>query len=294
MKQRLQHLAENFPRAAQFYRSTRIRKTRKYFAQKFPRIARFCHNNLELLDRNSSAVKTSWGFSLAGNSMMASGLFEPEETQLIRGLLQEVECVINIGANVGYYCCHALSLGKSVIAVEPIDRNLHYLKRNMVENNWGQQIEIYPVALGSKTDVQKIWGSDTAASLIRGWAGIPESYVTQVPVLTLDRILGSSIASKKTLILVDIEGAEYGMLQGAVNTLVHVPRPIWMVEIGTTMHQPIGTIINPHLVETFRMFFERGYLAQSADADQLTVDMALVKSVARGEATFNSHNFIFR
>lgn len=48
---------------------------------------------------------------------MASGDFEPEETRLIQDLLQEVDTLVNIGANVGYYCCHALSLGKRVIAV---------------------------------------------------------------------------------------------------------------------------------------------------------------------------------
>ena len=54
---------------------------------------------------------TPWGFSLAGHETMAAGKFYPQETRLMRDLSQEVDLLVNVGANVGYYCCHALSLG---------------------------------------------------------------------------------------------------------------------------------------------------------------------------------------
>ena len=150
---------------------------------------------------------------------MAAGTFELEETELVRKLLQEVDVLVNVGANVGYYCCHALSLGKPVIAMEPIARNLHYLLTNIRNNGWSQQAEVFPVALGRRTDILQMWGGGTGASLIKGWASIHESYVTQVPVLSLDRVLGDAIKGKKALILVDIEGAEFMMLQGAAQAL---------------------------------------------------------------------------
>ncbi|WP_089724576.1 FkbM family methyltransferase [Candidatus Thiosymbion oneisti] len=271
-----------------------IRNALKSIVERFPRTAQFYRNNRDLLDRNSSAIETPWGFSLAGHPAMASGTFEPEETRLVRGLLQEVDILVNVGTNVGYYCCHALSLGKPVTAVEPIARNLHYLMRNITENGWAQQAEIFPVALGAKADVLKMWGGGTGASLIKGWAGIPESYVTQVPVLTLDRILGSSLQGRQALILVDVEGAEYAVLQGATNSLRHEPRPIWIVEIGSTIHQPSGVTVNPNLVATFEQFFERGYSAVSADAKKAVVNLETVLAAANGEASFETHNFLFR
>ena len=48
--------------------------------------------------------------------------------------------------------------------------------------------------------------------MVKGWAGISESYVTQVPVLTLDRILGYVLEGKRAQILVDVEGAEYDIM----------------------------------------------------------------------------------
>lgn len=112
--------------------------------------------------------------------------------------------------------------------------------------------------------------------------------------MTLDRILCNALEGKRTLILVDVEGAEYALLQGAVKTLHHEPRPIWMMEIGTTTHQPEGVVVNPHLEATFEVFFEQGYAATTADADQKPIDANMVRSVYEGRDEFGTHNFLFR
>ena len=271
-----------------------IKQTLKSVVERFPQAAQFYRNSRDLLDRNTPAMKTPWGFTLAGHPAMAAGSFEPEETRLVRELLQEVDVLVNVGANVGYYCCHALSLSKPVIAVEPISRNLHYLMRNIQENGWAEQAEIFPVALGAEANVLQMWGGGTGASLVNGWAGISESYVTQVPVLTLDRMLGNALEGKLALILVDVEGAEYAMLQGALKTLQHEPRPIWMMEIGSTTHQPEGVAVNPNLEATFNLFFERGYAATTADSRRVPIDAEQVRAVTKGVGEFGVHNFVFR
>lgn len=238
-----------------------MKKIIRSIVDRFPRVAQFYRNSRDLLDTNMPAKKTPWGFEFSGHDAMAAGEFEPEETRLVRELLLEVDILVNVGANVGYYCCHALSLGKPVIAVEPIERNLHYLLKNIRNNGWAKQAEIFPVALGYGADILEMWGGGTGASLVKGWASTPESYVTHVPVLSIDRILGNALDGKKALILVDVEGAEYAMLQGAMKTLCHDPKPIWMVEITTKEHQPQGVAVNPHLLPTFELFFAQGYTA---------------------------------
>ena len=45
------------------------------------------------------------------------------------------------------------------------------------------------------------------------------------------------------------------MLQGARLTLQNTPRPIWVMEITTSEHQPAGTLINPNFEKTFDVFF---------------------------------------
>ncbi|WP_287601770.1 FkbM family methyltransferase [Thiothrix sp.] len=260
----------------------------------FPRMSLFLRNSRDLMDQKSPAQTTQWGFTLAGHEDMANGIFEPQETQLVRDILKDVDLFINIGANVGYYCCHALSLEKPVIAVEPITRNLYYLLKNIQNNGWKTRAQIFPVALGHDTNILEMWGGGTGASLIKGWASIPESYVTQVPVLSLDRVIGNSLQGKRALILVDIEGAELMMLQGAIQTLAHTPRPIWIVEISSTEHQPTGTLVNPNFTQTFDIFFNQGYRAFTVEERSREVTKLDVLDIATGKCQIGTHNFLFR
>ncbi len=271
-----------------------IRKWLRKALESSPNTANFVRSFRDQLDRYDKPIKTPWGFTLAGHENMAKGDFEPEETRLIQLLLQEVDVLVNVGANVGYYCCHALSLGKRVIAVEPIARNVHYLLKNIQDNGWASQAEIYPVALSTSTDIMTIWGGGTGASLVKGWASIPESYVTQVPVLTLDRLLGSTLEGHRALILVDVEGAEHMLLQGATATLDHQPRPIWMMEVSTTEHQPVGVSINPSFRKTFELFFRHGYQAFTADKKVQPISSDLIAQIESEQLQLSTHNFIFR
>lgn len=267
---------------------------KKYIRKRFPGLVQFRIDMRDWLDRRSPPRVTPWGFTLAGHEAMAAGTFEPDETSLVRQTLKEVDVLINVGANVGYYCCHALSMGIPVIAVEPINRNLHYLLTNILNNGWSQKVEVFPIALGASKNILEMWGGGTGASLVKGWASAPPEYVTHVPVLTLDRILGESIKGKRALILVDIEGAEFPMLQGAFETLRNDPKPIWIVEIASTEHLPKGTTMNPNYSKTFQLFFECGYSAVTANSRMDKIFQVDVDEVVSGAKKLQTHNFIFR
>jgi FkbM family methyltransferase len=260
----------------------------------FPKTGLLLRSILEYKGKlNFKFIKTKWGFYLSGNTEMAVGNFEPEETKVVLGLIDEVSFFINIGANIGYYTCHALSKGKRSIAVEPMQGNLFYLLNNIKKNGWEKQVEVFPVALGESSDILEIWGGGTGASLIKGWAQIPETYVTQVPVLTLDRIIDNQISDKKALIIIDVEGAEYMLLKGASKVLNNKIKPIWMIEITTTMHQP-NMEMNKYFRKTFELFFENGYKAYTADEEYMSITKSDLDLIESKKIKLRTHNFIFR
>ena len=144
------------------------------------------------------APETALGFRLIGSQAMKNGEFEVEETRIVRQILPYVDIVINVGANIGYYCCIALSQEKYVVAFEPDYLNLQYLLRNIEANDWSSQIEIYPIALSDRIGVIEMYGGSVMASLVKGWAGTPAQYVNLVPSSTLDHILGSKLQNRRS------------------------------------------------------------------------------------------------
>ncbi len=240
------------------------------------------------------ARESALGFSFVGNTLMQEGAFEPAETSLVKQLLAHVDVLINIGANVGYYCCHALRSGRAVVAFEPLETNLRYLYRNVRANRWEDHIEVFPLALSDRAGILTLYGGGTGASLVKGWDGAPEKLATLVPVSTLDTVLGHRFLDRRCLLVVDIEGAECAMLRGATGFLDRRPRPLWLVEILRDEHQPTRTGTNPHFQATFDLFFERGYEACTADNDRRFVGRKEVSALETGApGSLGTHNFLF-
>jgi FkbM family methyltransferase len=238
---------------------------------------------------------TPLGFKLSSNNRsMTIGRFEPEETQIVKNIIPSIDVIVNVGANVGYYCCIALQQDKDVIAFEPITLNIRYLLQNIKANNWESQIEIYPIALSNKIGIIEMYGGGTGASLLKGWAGTPDDYSTLVPCSTLDNVLGTRLQGKRCFIIIDIEGAEQLMLEGASFIIDMEPKPLWMIEITISDHQPKGITINPNLLSTFCLFWDRGYDAWTADKECRCINYDEIEEIIKsGIDTCNTHNFLF-
>jgi len=266
----------------------------KPLVEKLPSIAMAYRKVRDVINFRKGPQLTKLGFKFNGNEQMENGAFEPVETNLAKKIFPKVDCVVNVGANIGYYACQALHCGKYVIAFEPIEINLRYLLRNIRANNWQENCEIFPIALSNKNNIIEIYGSGTGASIIKGWAGTPESFSTLVPCLTFNDVLGDRLDGNNIFIIVDIEGAEYMMLKGATKLLNMTPKPIWLVEISVGSHQPKGMKINPFILQTFEIFWSRGYKSITADSclREITKD-EIIKIIETQFDTLGSHNFLF-
>ena len=267
----------------------------KPIVEKYPLIAKIYRYTRDSFYTRKK-VKSVHGFYWQGNKTMSDGSFEPNELKLVKKILNLTDIFINIGANQGIYVCHALDKNKKVIAFEPDQINFEYLINNITINNWTSNVEAYPCALGNKNCLNKLYGSDTGASLIEGWAGSDRSKYQLIPTIKLDSFIRDDMKNKQLFFLIDIEGSENEMLEGAKSFIKLDLKPIWMIEIATYEHQPIKNKINPNLISTFKKFYDHGYKAFNADKNLREIRLDEITKIAKNESDPNlalSRNFLF-
>lgn len=224
---------------------------------------------------------------------METGAFEESEIALLREQLQTGDVFVDIGANIGLFSCLARSLGCTVVAIEPLSDNLRWLYANLTANGW-DDTEVIPIGMGERPGLATLYGADTGASLIPGWAGVADhDFLKEViPINTLDTMLGDRFAGERLFVKVDIEGAELGMLRGAAHTLARTPKPIWLVEIVLTEHRPGAW--NPDFAATFDVFFAAGYRACLAtDPGRPVRAEDVARWVAAGRCDHAAYNYLF-
>jgi FkbM family methyltransferase len=241
---------------------------------------------------------TPFGFKMIArnyiaNRMMMHGIFETEEVELIKKNLLATDVFVDVGANIGLYTCIACSLGKYVLAVEPQSQNLECLYYNIKYNNWQKSVEVFPLGLSSEPDLLTLYGaSGPSASLIGGWAGYSKRFKSIISVNTLDMLVGDRFVGKKLFIKIDVEGAEYNVLRGALKTLDISPRPTWFIEICLNEFHP--TEMNPYYEATFDLFWQHGYEARMANKEFILVTPGDIKSwIYNKRSISNNINYLF-
>ncbi len=213
---------------------------------------------------NRTIVETPMGFKMMGGASqhhkaMQAGNFEVLEATWLKTQLSQADVFVDIGANIGYFSCLARSLNKQVVAIEPLNYNVDKLLTN-IEINSGPSAEVYPVALSSELGVLQLYGaSSTGASLVPSWAGASKRISRRVPITTLDRLLHERFVRDRMVIKMDVEGAEFEALKGAIQTIERSTRPVWLIEITLGQFMPSGS--NPNFIATFELFLSRGYVA---------------------------------
>lgn len=269
-----------------------IKNILKPFIEKFPAIAytyRIFRD--KRMFESSKSQNTPFGFKFVGNDQMMRGLYQREETEVMLSYLNMSNVFIDIGANIGFYTCLALSKKIYTIAFEPLEQNLLYLFRNLEDNGY-EATEIHAIALSDKPGIATMYGGGTGTSLIEGWANPSPLLRRTVPLNTLDNILGERFSQKQLFIKIDVEGAELAVLHGASLTLNRSPAPIWMVEICLREHHPEGA--NPNFVSRFELFWDHGYEAESVYEQGRAMSRERLECWNSGQLdSYTGNNFLF-
>jgi len=198
------------------------------------------------LDRSQFSQKIMW------NSLSNAQPYEPETTQFVERVLKEGDCVVDIGAHIGYFSLLAAKIvGEhgTVLSFEPEKKNYNQLKQNIAMNGL-TKIKTFNIALSSEKKEGKLFVNSDNDGGHALWDISTHSFnkksrhdhVKQaVTIATLDRIIQAESIDRIHLIKIDTEGTEHNILQGSLNTIKRCKIPYIICEINRFGLKQMGT-----------------------------------------------------
>lgn len=180
----------------------------------------------------------------ASFTILANGNYESLLERIILGLSELSNKFLDIGANMGFYAIGAALVNKNieVIAFEPNPGIRNSLSENIRLNNVERNIQILEFALSNFSgnanfSVPAFTGSGGGSLMnLHPEEGLPTEF--SVSVEKLDNL--STKTSGTDLVKIDVEGAEFQLLQGAMQTL-KATRPTIVIELLRKWMNPFGT-----------------------------------------------------
>ncbi len=193
-------------------------------------------------------VRTRHGFRMelelddwVDQHIYATGDYEPYSAHVMRALLHPGDCMLDVGANIGFFsllAAQCVGAGGRVIAFEPAPDVRARLQRNVALNgasrlasdsNW--HIEVRAEAITDQLGDREFFVGPAQHSGIASLRslGADTACAIKVPGTTLDRVLRDG--TPVHLIKIDIEGAEARALRG-MRRILQECHPHLLVEVS--------------------------------------------------------------
>jgi FkbM family methyltransferase len=165
-----------------------------------------------------------------------AGEIDPNEFSFLADVLKPGMCVVDVGANEGLFTLFfrkRVGPGGRVIALEPSERELIHLKRNLRINRF-LDVEVVPLAVGDHVGRARLSlaeaghaGHNALGTPAAPWVSVVDQ--VEVEVSTLDTLSDARNWPRIDLIKMDIEGSELRALRGADRLLAR-DRPMLLLE----------------------------------------------------------------
>jgi FkbM family methyltransferase len=186
-------------------------------------------------------IRTAWGAELTVlkedashyGDVLATGVSWAYETAFLEPIVEPGDVVIDVGANYGYtssYFSSEVGPEGFVLSLEPEPDTRSLLSHNM-RTNGHTNVEVVGAAAGAEPGTARLYRSGTnlathslSDALVRN---IKDSVV--VDVVTLDELCATRLDGRPpTVLKIDAEGWEWGVLEGAADVLRRYRPALWM------------------------------------------------------------------
>jgi FkbM family methyltransferase len=214
----------------------------------------------------TNGYKLCWDSSVTFGDLFSfsKSQYEVDTFALIKNLVKEGMCVIDIGANRGYY---TMFLAKSVrekgkvYAVEPQKCNQVLIDKSIKQNKFSN-VKIIPYALSNRVGNVPFYveykGAGTGSIYKEREDRIKHKYI--IEAVTLDYYFEKEGWPKVDLIKMDIEGAEKSVLEGGKEFFLRNPQAKLIVEFCPTVLYRIGITCESFFESLQKVGFNKFFL----------------------------------
>ncbi|MFA5187916.1 MAG: FkbM family methyltransferase [Patescibacteria group bacterium] len=157
--------------------------------------------------------------SQADKSIMKE-IFELREYKEVEAIIKSAKHpIIDAGAQAGFFVlyCRALNQEVKILAIEPDENNLELLNQHL-EINQIKNVEVIPAALAGKNGLRDFFISNDTHNHGLFKILVPKiNRVSKVKTFSLDDLLEEQGIEKVGLLKLDIEGAEFEVLENFIH-----------------------------------------------------------------------------
>jgi FkbM family methyltransferase len=218
-------------------------------------------------------------YDFVSSGIMATGTWEPETWRALKRHLPVGGTFVDVGAHIGWYSLKAAKVvgpAGRVIAVEPNRDTLVTLRDNIRASGAGAVIVVAPVACADAETTLNFYASprsntgESSLSLANASQEGPPTASYQVRARRLDDVLREAGVTRVDAVKIDVEGAEFLVLKGAVDTLRRY-HPALSVELLDPGLKEMGTSVQ----EVTAFLRAQGYTpTQSAESNTVFLQAA--------------------
>ena len=190
------------------------------------------------------------------------GSYEFNKRLAFEGEIKPGSVVYDIGANVGYFSLLAAVLAGEkgrVYAFEPLPRNVYFLKKHVALNRM-DQIEVFEAAVSDQSG-EAFFGLGASTAM----GHLSASGEISVQRVRLDELVRTGELLPPDYLKVDVEGAEFEVLQGAREILAQHRPVIFLDTHQRDAHEP-----------TIALLGELGYSFEILDGKPLPETKELI------------------
>jgi len=208
-------------------------------------------NSFRIINTTNFQIATYERDDIVSNIINNNGEWEPHFLREIDRVVENGgKYFLDIGAHIGYLSLYALSKGMTVVAFEPLNKNLELLSISLSLNpQFKDRWQIYEIGLSDTLkdcDIYSISGYNTgngnlACDDFSKNANIREkrTVIGNVKLAPLDFFLNE--LPHFDLIKIDIEGYEPYIYTGGINFFIHHIKVPVLMEFGPFMIRDQGT-----------------------------------------------------